>query len=84
MHAQQRRPLADVIVKLAGDSGLSSSCASIVSDSRGKGRFGQFPLGDVDGRADVADKRPVRVYRGTPAVTTQRYSPSWRRSRCSI
>ena len=61
-HTHHRQPLADVIVKLAGDSGPFFLVRfDQFLTHRGKRLFGQLPLGDVDGRANVTGKRPVHV-----------------------
>ena len=61
-HAHHRQPLVDVIVKLAGDSGAFFLVRfDQFLTHRGKRLFGQLPLGDVDGRANVTSKRPVHV-----------------------
>ena len=59
-HVHYGQPLVDVIVQLAGDS---SAFFFVRFDQllTGKNPFGTLPLGDVDARANVTNKRPVRA-----------------------
>ena len=65
-HADHRQPLVDVIMKLSGHPGAFFLMRfDQFLTHRGKSLFGELPLGDVDGRANVANKRPVVVARHT-------------------
>ena len=62
MQTQQRQPLTDVVVKLSGESGaLFFMRFDQLLTHRGKCLLGQLALGDVDGRANVTNKRTVHV-----------------------
>jgi hypothetical protein len=71
MHTEQRKPLADVVVKLARDTRplLLVRFDQLLTGNR---RLRELPFGDVHDRADVTNKRPV----GVPSGHTGRHHPA--------